>query len=76
MIRQFAPMPPPSAEFLAELTERCRRIGWLRLDYREINNLLERLHDEAGLPHPDPNPYEIVYAADGNTELGYEDGTS
>lgn len=50
-------MTPPSKEFLEELVERCRRIGW-SVDYTEIWNLLEILYDQAGLPVPNLEPYD------------------
>mgnify|MGYP001596779107 CR=1 FL=1 len=54
-----APLPPPSPEFLAELTERCRRIGW-DIDYVEVLRLLQTLHDEAGVRPSDADlmPYD------------------
>lgn len=48
---------PASPEFLEELRERARRVGWL-LDYSEIASFVRRLYHEANLPVPELEPYE------------------
>lgn len=66
------PMPPPSAAFLAELTERCRQLGW-GVDYIEIESMLQAFYDEAGAKPPNLEPYDPVYGSDHHTVLGYEE---
>ncbi len=65
------PMPPPSAEFLQELTERCRQLGW-DVDYIEVARMLEAFYQQAGTKPPDLEPYVPVYGPDHFTVVGYE----
>lgn len=47
----------PSKEFLEELVERARRLGW-GCDYTELGMIVEKLHREAGIEFQMPEPYE------------------
>lgn len=47
----------PSEEFLAELVERARRLGWSR-DYTEIGMFVEDLYKQAGIDFQMPDVYE------------------
>lgn len=47
----------PSEEFLAELVERARRLGWSR-DYTEITFFVEDLYSQINVDFKMPQPYE------------------
>lgn len=47
----------PSEEFLAELVERARRLGWSR-DYTEITYFVEDLYRQLNIDFKMPAPYE------------------
>lgn len=47
----------PSKEFLDELVERSRRLGW-GCDYTELSNIVEEFHRQAGIEFEMPDVYE------------------
>ena len=49
--------PTPSKEFLEELVERAKRIGW-DVDYHEVIKFMQRLYDLTDYPYPDFRAYE------------------
>lgn len=50
-------MPKPTLDFLDELVERTRRLGW-SCDYTELSMFVEELHRQAGVKFTMPEPYE------------------
>lgn len=55
--KRLESIPPPSEDFLTELTTRARRYGWSG-DYIEVRNFVENLYKQAKLEVPDLEPYE------------------
>ncbi len=53
---RMKPLPPPTAEFLAELAERAKRSGWEH-DYTEIRSFVWSMYEEAEIRPPSLEPY-------------------